>query len=185
MDSSPPGSPVHGISQASILEWVAISSSSGYSWPRDGTHTSWVSCIGRQILYHWATREARSWFWENPNEEPYNPPQRLPLILPSMMSYTYDGIWVWRSMAWGKTSKDRGVPSLLLPCPAGTQRTSGFISSDHCLPRGEFWATGRKCLGSHWRGETNPSALGWWFWANPSQDPSQGTSSVIACADRL
>ena len=40
---------VHGISQARILEWVAISFSRGSSQPRDGTC---VSCIGRQILYH-------------------------------------------------------------------------------------------------------------------------------------
>ena len=33
MDYSPPGSSVHGISQARILEWVAISSSKGSSWP--------------------------------------------------------------------------------------------------------------------------------------------------------
>ena len=37
MDCSPPGSSVHGISQARILEWVAISFSSGSSWPRDWT----------------------------------------------------------------------------------------------------------------------------------------------------
>ena len=54
MDCSLPGSSVHGISQARILEWVTISSSRGSSWPRDGTQ---VSCIGRRILYHWATRE--------------------------------------------------------------------------------------------------------------------------------
>ena len=42
MDCSPPGSSVHGISQARILEWVAISSSRGSSQPRDGT---WVSCV--------------------------------------------------------------------------------------------------------------------------------------------
>ena len=53
MDCSPPGSSVHGISQARILEQVAISFSRGSSWPRDWTH---VFCIGRQILYHWATR---------------------------------------------------------------------------------------------------------------------------------
>ena len=41
---------VHGIFQARILEWVAISSSTVCSKPRDRTH---VSCIGRQILYHW------------------------------------------------------------------------------------------------------------------------------------
>ena len=47
MDCSPARSSVHGISQASILEWVAISSSSGSSQPRDRTC---VSCISRQIL---------------------------------------------------------------------------------------------------------------------------------------
>ena len=47
---SPPGSSVHGISQASILEWVAISSSRGSSPPRDQTHISCIFCIGRQIL---------------------------------------------------------------------------------------------------------------------------------------
>ena len=42
MDCRPPGSSVHGISQASILEWVAISFSRGSSRPRDRTR---VSCI--------------------------------------------------------------------------------------------------------------------------------------------
>ena len=37
MDYSPPGSPVHGIFLARILEWFAISFSRGYSWPRDQT----------------------------------------------------------------------------------------------------------------------------------------------------
>ena len=37
MDSRPPGSSVHGISQATILEWVAISFSRGSSWIRDQT----------------------------------------------------------------------------------------------------------------------------------------------------
>ena len=55
MDYSLPGSFVHGISQARILEWVAISFSRGSSWPRNRTQ---ISCTGRQILYHWATREA-------------------------------------------------------------------------------------------------------------------------------
>ena len=52
MDCSPPDSTVHGIVQARILEWVAISSSRGSSWPRDQTHISCIPCIGRQILYH-------------------------------------------------------------------------------------------------------------------------------------
>ena len=51
MDCSLPDSSVRGISQARILEWVAISSSRGSSPPRDPTYVS-VSCIGRQVLYH-------------------------------------------------------------------------------------------------------------------------------------
>ena len=55
---TPPGFSVHGIFQARILEWVAMSSSRGSSWPRDWTHVSCVSCIGRQIHYHLAIWEA-------------------------------------------------------------------------------------------------------------------------------
>ena len=55
MDCSPPGSSVHGIFQARILEWVAISYSRGSSQPRNWTHVSCASCIGRQILYHCTT----------------------------------------------------------------------------------------------------------------------------------
>ena len=53
IDYNLPGSSVHGISQARILEWVAISFSSGSSWSRGWTC---ISCIGREILYHWASR---------------------------------------------------------------------------------------------------------------------------------
>ena len=56
MDCSPPGSSIHGIFQARILEWVAYSR--GSSWPRDWTHVSCCFCIGRWVLYHWATWEA-------------------------------------------------------------------------------------------------------------------------------
>ena len=48
----PPDSSVHGISQARILEWVAISSSRGSSWPRNQTHISPISCNNKQILHH-------------------------------------------------------------------------------------------------------------------------------------
>ena len=47
---SSPGSLVHGILQAIILEWVAISSARGSSQLRDQTCIFCVSCIGRQIL---------------------------------------------------------------------------------------------------------------------------------------
>ena len=47
MDCSPPSSSVHGISQARILEWVAISFSRGSSWPKSQTH---ISCIAGRFF---------------------------------------------------------------------------------------------------------------------------------------
>ena len=65
INCSPPDSSDHGISQARILEWVAISFSGGSSRPKDGTH---ISCIGKWILYTtepmvalYAMRETRVW----------------------------------------------------------------------------------------------------------------------------
>ena len=56
MDSSQPGSSIHEIFQARILEWGAISFSRGSSWPRDRT---WVSCIVGRHFTIWATREPK------------------------------------------------------------------------------------------------------------------------------
>ena len=53
MDCSPPGSSVHGILQARILEWVVIPFSKGSSSPRDWTL---VSCTGVRFFTVWATR---------------------------------------------------------------------------------------------------------------------------------
>ena len=58
MDCSPPGFSVHGIFQARVLQWVAISFSRGSSWPRDWTQ---VSCIAGRFFTTWATREAPLW----------------------------------------------------------------------------------------------------------------------------
>ena len=55
MNYSPPGSSVHGILQARILEWVAISFSRRFSWPRNQTEVS--SIAGRRFTV-WATKEA-------------------------------------------------------------------------------------------------------------------------------
>ena len=65
MDCGPPGSSVHGILQARILEWVAMPSSRRSSWPRDWTRVSCGSCIaggfftteppGKPCLNHWTT----------------------------------------------------------------------------------------------------------------------------------
>ena len=55
MDCSPPGSSVHGILQARILEWLAMPFSRGSFQPRDRT---WVSCIAGRFFTIWATRQA-------------------------------------------------------------------------------------------------------------------------------
>ena len=52
MDCSLSGFSVHGILQARIPEWNALPSSRGSSQPRDQTWVSYVSCIGRRVLYH-------------------------------------------------------------------------------------------------------------------------------------
>ena len=54
MDCSLPGFSIHGIFQARVLEWVAITFSRGSPWPRDWTQ---VSCIAGRCFTLWATRE--------------------------------------------------------------------------------------------------------------------------------
>ena len=56
MDCSLPGSSIHGIFQARVLEWVAISFSRGSSWPRDRIRASRIA--GRRFTV-WATREVQ------------------------------------------------------------------------------------------------------------------------------
>ena len=57
MDCSPPGSSLHGIVQARVLEWIAISFYRGSSLPRDRTQ---VSCIARRLFAVWATGESHN-----------------------------------------------------------------------------------------------------------------------------
>ena len=76
LDCSLPGSSIHGILQARILEQVAISYSKGSSQPRDRTH---VSCIGRWMLYHcvtWETleHEGKTLNWRPLKPVPSKPP---------------------------------------------------------------------------------------------------------------
>ena len=52
------GSSVHGILQARILKWVAISSSEGSSWSKARARVSCISCIAGRFFTNWATREA-------------------------------------------------------------------------------------------------------------------------------
>ena len=61
MECNPPCSSVHGIILARMLEWVAISSPRRSSLPRDWTHVSCSSCIGRWILYHLSLLGSHLW----------------------------------------------------------------------------------------------------------------------------
>ena len=84
MDCRPPGFFVHGISQARTLEWVTISFSGGSSWLRNLTG---ISCLGRWILYHWATWKA----WAKPLNSPHSVSgsccsSTIQLLLPSYLS---------------------------------------------------------------------------------------------------
>ena len=55
MDHGLPGSSVHGILQAGVLEWIAISFSRGAFQPSNWTQ---VSCIAGRFFTNWTTREA-------------------------------------------------------------------------------------------------------------------------------
>ena len=57
MDYSPPGSSVHGILQARILEWAVIPFSRESSQPKDQTQVSHTA----GFFTVWATREAQDW----------------------------------------------------------------------------------------------------------------------------
>ena len=62
MDYSPPGSFIHEIIQARLLEWVAIPFSRGSSQSRDQTQ---VSCTAGRFFTVRATREAQKWWLQN------------------------------------------------------------------------------------------------------------------------
>ena len=92
-DCSLPGSSTHGISQARVLEWVAISFSRGSSQPRDRTR---VSCIAGRRFTIWTTREAvKIWSY------PYNLNMELGLFqfvyffsLWVVVAFSSCGAWV-------------------------------------------------------------------------------------------
>ena len=143
MDCNPPGSSVHEILQARILEWVAISFSRGSSWPRGQT---WVSCIARQILYYWANWEALVGTWK----------VKVAQLCPTLcnpMDYIVYGILQARILEWVDFPFSRGSSQprdrTQVSCIGGRF----FIS----------WATGgcmERILVSLFSKNTNPVDLG-------------------------
>ena len=104
MDCSPPGSSVHGIFQARILGWVAISFSMGSSQTRNQIC---VSCIGRQFLYLWASWEAQA--VSNVFQKKHQAPK---YSLPKFTSFKWYASEVWESLNLGYVSSNiMSVPS--------------------------------------------------------------------------
>ena len=103
VNCSPRGSFIYGISQARILEWVAISYSRGSSQHRDWTCVSWVSCIGWKILYHWTTWEATLFYlYPYINREIYNTFHKFKNIFIHIYCHWTVDIFVvdWISALW-------------------------------------------------------------------------------------
>ena len=110
MDCSPPGSSVHGILQARILEWVAISFSRGSLWSRDCIQ---VSHIVGSFFTIWASRKVQRKNmgpWEKCDKRIWQKQfleMRLTLILEGSL-----GVVRWRdrerSLGRGKTCRKTG-----------------------------------------------------------------------------
>ena len=76
MDCSQPGSSLHAILQARILEWVAMLSSRESSQPRDQTHISYVPCIRREVKLSVLNLTVRSMITQVSEDIHYQTPPR-------------------------------------------------------------------------------------------------------------
>ena len=101
IDCSLPGSSVHRIHQARILEWVAVSFSRGSFWPRNWTQ---VSCIAGRLFTDGATRETR-----------------LPLLTTSSPFLPLQYI-LWEYFFWFSLTYSRSVV-----CKLASQRTNSKV----------------------------------------------------------
>ena len=112
MDCTLPGSSVHGILQARILEWVAVPfSRNGSSQSRDQTQ---VSHIGGRFFTVWATREAQ-------RVRNYNPQNQ-------------DFLKIWLRCPWNSPGKNTGVGSHFLHQEIFlTQRSNSGLLHFRCI----------------------------------------------------
>ena len=98
MDFSPPGSSVHRVLQARILEWVAIPFSRWFSRP---TNQTWVSHMAGSFFTIWATREATIEIYTNWRRIPHLPLPPVPgisacmwLTILNIMQYLFFSDWL-------------------------------------------------------------------------------------------
>ena len=134
IDSSSPGSSVHGILQASVLERVALPSFRGSSRPRNQTH---IFCTGRQILYHWATREAQASRWV-PNLKP-SPQAKAPRGATGLFHRKTGGVFqpVVCAVPWGGSRPTTVSPIVTNLWHPRTQASLGFRAR---RSKGDPWA---------------------------------------------
>ena len=105
MDCSLPGSSVHGILQARILEWVAISFSRGSSQPRNQIL---VSCIAGKKAEHWRIYAFELWCWRRLLWVPWTARRSNQSILKEINSeYSLEGLMLsWSSkILWSSDAK--------------------------------------------------------------------------------
>ena len=131
MDWSPPGSSVHWILQARILEWVAISFSRGSSWLRNLTQ---VSCIAGRWFTNWAMREALTWHVKSSVTSPTHPKLHLqripvpPLNIPKTACYLLSFVLAIFHFTWNV--------SFFLP--TSTSQAPSYLSFKHHLKISSF-----------------------------------------------
>ena len=90
VNCSPPGSPVHGIFQARVLEWVAMSSCRGSSWPRDWTCIPYV--LEKEMATHSSTLAWRIPWMEEPGRRQFTGSQRVGHDWATSLSF-YSSFW--------------------------------------------------------------------------------------------
>ena len=124
MNYSPPGSSAHRISQARILEWAAISFSRGSSWPRDWTC---ISCFGRLVFYHWATREAQFCLYPLPYSDSlyFKMPFQRTIII-------YDNPFPQESDLFEEQYEDKAINRKIQLLDCRMTLLSPHWGSDHC-----------------------------------------------------
>ena len=109
MDWSCIGFSVHGISQARILEWIAISSARGSSRPRDRVRVSCVFCMAGRFFTHWSMGDSQrmieqqfrrnlvpGWLWKA--EMPHNTGPLISNLFHKMKSS--EPLWFRVSLSW-------------------------------------------------------------------------------------
>ena len=125
MDCSLQGSSVHGIFQARVLEWLAISFSRR-SWPRGWT---WLSCIVGRHFTIWATREVHWWKKETWKENKWKNQNCMllrssPAVFSVQLSCSVVSDCLW----------SHGLQPARLPCPSPTSKACTLLSIESVMP---------------------------------------------------